>query len=312
MATSTPVRDGFRAVLAAPAVVLAEIAWRWAFGAVVWVALVVAAVEWMSSISVSDRDLIFLRSMAPPLVAEALRNIFAGSGIRLVRMLLVLGPALALFWVAAAAVGRGAILARLLGSDFDPACCRGALLRLGLLRVTLGLAAVIGFFGVALLVGSRPWPPAIAALLLLVLWTAIAVFFSTLNWLLWVAAIFAVRDVVDALDAIAASGRFLAQRTGAIAVCNLSFGLMRLAGLILALTLSLSLAAAVWNLSVAAAYIAMLVVALAFCAFADFLFMARVSAYIALAEEPQPPLVEQMPSSGAPELPPSLVPQQWS
>jgi hypothetical protein len=301
MAVQSPVRDGFRAVLAAPAVVLAEIGWRWAFGALVCVAAIVAGVEWLDSIPVSERNLLLLRSMAPPLVADAIRHIFAGSGPRFMKVLLILGPSLALFWVFAVALGRGATIGRLLGREFASARCLRALLNLSFLRLGLGLVTISAFVGAAALV-IRPADdnPATFGLALLVLWTAIASVWSTLNWVLSVAPIFAVRQNLGAFGAISETVNFSAKLYGALFATGLWFWLMRLSAVVATIVVSLIIAAALWNSSFIAANLALAFVALGYCAFADFLYIARLASYIEIAREPPPAAV--------PALPPSAVP----
>ena len=51
------VRAGFRAVAAHPGVVLAEIAWRWAFGAAAWVLVLLGAHLVLKSVPVSAAEL---------------------------------------------------------------------------------------------------------------------------------------------------------------------------------------------------------------------------------------------------------------
>ena len=101
-----------------------------------------------------------------------------------------------------------------------------ALFRLNFLRAAVVLAAVIGFVGASILAGmaspdANP-RPGLAVLLFLPLAALIGLAWWTLNWVLSVAGIFAVRDGEDAMGAISAavslcrsaSGRCLQSRSG--------------------------------------------------------------------------------------------------
>src|SRR5438309_5994003 len=110
----SPVHEGFRAVLRAPGVVVAEIAWRWCFGTATLALLAVAAVQFLKSVRVSDADVLALRTGIPWLMANALAHILQGSGARLLRAAAILLPGIVLLWTIAAAVGRAATLKGLL------------------------------------------------------------------------------------------------------------------------------------------------------------------------------------------------------
>src|SRR5512135_3344493 len=110
MTGSESVRRGFRQVRRRPAVMVAEILWRWSFGAAAGALVAVAVLRFLASLTVTDGDLWALRSAIPQLMADAILHIFEGSGVRLLRLTLVVAPAVSLLWVLAASAGRAATL----------------------------------------------------------------------------------------------------------------------------------------------------------------------------------------------------------
>jgi hypothetical protein len=110
MTTAAAVRHGFLTVRRAPALLLAEIAWRWTFAVAAVLLAVLTFAEYLGSLRVSDAELALLRSYQPVFIAEAVLRIVQGSGPRLLRALVILLPALAVLWAFAAAVGRSVTL----------------------------------------------------------------------------------------------------------------------------------------------------------------------------------------------------------
>src|SRR5262245_52973523 len=110
MYTWSPTLEGFRTVFRKPSVSLAEISWRWSFGAAAFLLCSSAMVEYLDSLPVSGRNLLLLRSAHPALISHALSQILRGSGARLVLAASLLLIALTLLWIFAASIGRVATL----------------------------------------------------------------------------------------------------------------------------------------------------------------------------------------------------------
>jgi len=89
---------------------VAELAWRWSYGAALLLTAAFAITEYLKSLPVDRFDQMALSGILPPLVVPAIKHIFAGSGPALVRTLFVTVFALALLWWPAATAGRIAIL----------------------------------------------------------------------------------------------------------------------------------------------------------------------------------------------------------
>ena len=61
----TPLRDGWRVLMRAPASVLAEIAWRWTFGVALWAILYYSFREYFATVEISRTEYHLLRSLQP-------------------------------------------------------------------------------------------------------------------------------------------------------------------------------------------------------------------------------------------------------
>src|ERR1700741_1424059 len=110
MASWSPTLEGFRAVFRRPSVPFAEVLWRWSFAAAAIALVGFGLVEYLDTLSVSNLDLLFLRSGQPFLISQAAARIFGGSGLRFVLAGIVIFAGLAILWIALAAVGRGSTL----------------------------------------------------------------------------------------------------------------------------------------------------------------------------------------------------------
>src|SRR5258708_38654917 len=71
--------EGFRAAWRRPALTLAEITWRWTIGATSTVLLACALFEYLSTLPVTNGELLFLRTRQPVLVGQVLAHILRGS-----------------------------------------------------------------------------------------------------------------------------------------------------------------------------------------------------------------------------------------
>jgi hypothetical protein len=227
---------------------------------------------------------------------------------------LLAGLMLGWLWIVAAALGRMATMRSLLdyfASRRDVACYVSsggsagdvaskvstnssafqALTRLNFLRATLALAAVFGFVGAAILAGfaspDADPQPGLAFLLFLPLAGLIWLAWTSLNWVLSLAGLFAVRDGEDAAGAISATVGFCRERTGAVFAVSTWTGLAHLVafvGATTAISMPLGFAGVLpWRLVV----LGVILVTLAYFALADWLYMARLAGYVCIAEMPE-------------------------
>lgn len=118
MSRPSPTLEGFRAAFRQPALALAEIAWRWSVGATACALLGFSCFEYLNTLPVNGRELLFLRSRHPLLISRAIAHILRGSLTRVSLAALLGASALTVLWIFAAALGR-AISVRALQDHFS-------------------------------------------------------------------------------------------------------------------------------------------------------------------------------------------------
>jgi hypothetical protein len=327
----SPTLEGFRAAFRRPSLTLAEIMWRWIVGGTAAALFVVGFFEYLDTLPVTNGELLFLRTRHPYLVGEAIAHILRGSLGRAAMALLLAALMLAVLWMVAASVGRIATVRGLLdyfrrdvagnasaggvanegerdvASNVSTDAPLQALLRLNFLRVVLAVAAIFGFKGAAILAGfaspaTNP-QPGLAFSLFLPLAGLICYLWWTLNWLLSVAGMFAVRNAEDATGAIGFAVDLTRERTAAVFAVSTWTGLAHLVALVGAgtiVSIPLGFAGIVpWRLIVAG----MILVTLVYFALADWLYMARLAGYVCIAETPLA-LLAPLPPAPLPRTPP--------
>jgi hypothetical protein len=110
----SPTLEGFRTMFRRPSLSLAEISWRFSFGAATCVLFGLAGIAYLETLPVTGGDLLLLRTGHPLLVAQAIAHIFHGSVLRFVVATVIMFSALAIFWILVASLGRAATLGPLL------------------------------------------------------------------------------------------------------------------------------------------------------------------------------------------------------
>jgi hypothetical protein len=316
----SPTAEGFRAVFRQPSLTLAEISWRWITGATATALLFFGLFEYLDSLPVTNGELLFLRSRQPYLVGQAIAHILRGSLNRVVLAALLAMMMLGLIWIVAASLGRIATVRAMIDhfrrdvgrrvaastaeNDSEKSVARDraidgawqvgpmhSLFRLNFLRAIVAVAAIFGFLGASILAGfaspdANP-RPGLAFLLFLPLAALVCVAWFGLNWLLSLAALFAVRDGADAVGAISAAVNFCRERTGAIFAVSTWTGLAHLVafvGVMTVISMPLGFTPILpWRLVV----FGMILVALAYFVLADWLYTARLAGYVCIAEMPE-------------------------
>ncbi len=301
----SPTLEGFRAAFRRPSLTFTEIAWRWTVGAAASALFLFSLLEYLDSLLVTNGDLALLRTRQPLLVGRAFTHILRGSLNRAVLAAMFGMIALSLLWIVAAAIGRTVTVRALLdyfhrdvtdgatrSDGIKPRAVR-SLIGLNFLRVALTLAALLAFAGAAGLAGlaspdAHP-RPGLAFLLFLPLAGVICIAWPMLNWLLCLACIFAVRDGDDALDAIFTAVTFSRKRSGPVFAVSTWTALAHVTALSIAGT-AVSLPLAFIQIAPAQFVIgAVILVALAYFAVADWLYIARLAGYVRIAEMPNAP-----------------------
>jgi len=325
--TISPTAEGFRAAFRRPALTLAEIMWRWTAGGTAAALFIFSLIEYLNTLPVTNGELLFLRTRQPYLVGEAIAHILRGTLNRVVFAGLLAGLMLGVLWIVAASVGRIATVRGLLEyfrrnvADGVPKVGEGdaasdvptngdpfpAVLRLNFLRVAVAVAAVFGFAGASILAGfaspdTNP-QPGLAFLLFLPVAGLICWAWWSLNWLLSLAAVFAVRDGVDAVGAISAAVTFCRERIGPVSAVSTWTGLAHLVAFVgasMVSSLPIGFAGVVpWRLVA----LAVIFSTLGYLAVADWLYIARLAGYVCIAETPEAllsPLPPAPPVAGPP------------
>ena len=314
--TSTPIRDGFSAIMHEPALLAAELTWRWCFGFSALILAICSAALFLNGLRVSKADQFLISTLQPQLLAVALQDIFRGSLPRflLEQSLLLLG--LTLMWSYAAAAGRSATLNRLLSmfsssDDPPPAAWRfRPLFLLELLRamwtqITIAVTLFLVVYGSNKAANQQPFVAALA----LSFGVAFALFVGfSLNWYLGVAPLFCLRNSIHPREAIEDAIDFSAEHGGRLCLIGLAFMVLRfgwLAAMSFVFLAPLKLVGnghGRWVALVAA------LVALIYCAGADVLRLARWGAYISVLEDSSHTTAEPEAEQPPPISPPDLLP----
>jgi hypothetical protein len=178
--------------------------------------------------------------------------------------------------------------------------------------VSLALATVIAFFGASILAGfasSETHPrPGVVFVLFVPLAVLVGLAWFALNWLLSLAAVFAVKNREGAVGAISAAVSLCREKPGAVSAVSTWTGLAHLVAFVSATTLvSIPIGFAgllPWRLVA----LAILAVTLAYFAVADWVYTARLAGYVAIVEMPEDLWKPALP----PAPPPPAAPVQTS
>ncbi len=286
MAQNSPLRYGVRRAARDPALVLAEIGWRWAFGAAAFATVAYALGRLLATTHLNEADLLALRSRTPVLIADAVTHIVRDAWPRLATAAAIALPSLAVLWTFAAALGRAATLKALL--EQDRAALR-PMLGLSFLRAALALAGVLSVLAAALIAGlaavrGEENSPGVFLLVFLLLSFLVSLLWSVLNWYLSLAPVFAVRDGRNSVSAIAEAARAVRRNRGAFSSVSMVFGFVRLFAMTTAAILGLMPLALVGTVANEVVLVLIGLVTLGYFAFADFLYIARLAAYVRIVE----------------------------
>jgi hypothetical protein len=314
MKQRSPTLEGFRAMLRRPSFGLAEIAWRWSFGAAACLLLAFSFFEYLDTLPVSRADLLLLGTGQPRLIVQAARHIFRGSVGRVIDTTVVLAVTLGIAWIVVASLAGAATIKALVAyfreensATLLPSGKNNrvrALFALNLFRALTTLAAALGclaafLLGAAATPASNPSPGSAVMIFMtvaLLVWLA----WSTSNWILSLAAIFVVANGDDTFGAIAAAVNLCRTRSGSVFAAGTWFSLAHIAAFVVAgslIAFPLSLASI---LPGGVVFGGVLVVTLLYFAVADFLYAGRLAAYVAILEMPEP-LPVQEPSTPQPD-----------
>lgn len=283
---NSPTIQGFRTVFRLPSLWLAEIAWRWSFGIGALLLVLLAGFEFLGSVPLSKAGRALASAKNPLLAALAVADALQGSGGRLLLLAAVLLVGLPTLWIFAAALGRTATANALVakGESDRSRSGFGAELGLSFLRTALALAALAAFIGSALLAYRTAGPTNEALVAFLCIAAAVACVWGMLNWILVLAAIFPALSGSHTVGAIATAMRLFRRRVGQFFATTTWFGLAHVAVFIVALFVAAH-PAAMLGASPRRAAALLIAIAFGYAATIDFLCIARLAAYVAIAED---------------------------
>jgi hypothetical protein len=302
MQQRSPTLEGFRAMLLRPSLGLAEIAWRWSLGAAACLLLAFSFFEYLDTLPVSRADLLLLGTGQPPLIVQAVTHIFRGSAGRVIDTAFILSVTLAIAWIIVATLARAATIQSFVAyfrEENSPTLLHSkknsrlsGLFILNVFRVVITFAAALGclaafLLGAAATPASNPSPSSAVMIFMtvaLLVWLA----WSTLNWLLSLAAIFVIADGQNTFGAIAAAVNLCRTRAGSVFAAGTWFSLAHITAFVVAgslIAFPLSLASI---LPAGVAFGGVLLITLLYFAVADFLYAGRLAAYLAILEMPEP------------------------
>jgi hypothetical protein len=292
-------RAGFRAVFRQPALILGEIAWRWAFGAAAWTLVVVAVHRVLATVDITQIELLIARRSDIFLIADACARILSQVLPQLARECLVLLPAICVMWIAAATVGRAVTLNALLPESEARNTRLGSLAVLHTARAVFALATIIAFFGAMFLAGNAmpALSPSAAAVVWFLLAALVAFCWSVVNWFLALAPIWIVRDGRTAPQSVADSLDLYRRNPGSYVAVGWWFGWLRVIALAAVVVAAIVVSAAAD--SIAAAVAGCVALTLIYFAVADVLYIARLAAFVALEESSQLSAISSQPTRPA-------------
>lgn len=308
LSNESPIRYGFRAVWPEPSLPLAEIAWRWSWGAATLLLIWFAGHEFLRSLTVTHRDEWQLQSGSPQLVADAIMHIFRGSGPAVLRLFLIVAPASVLLWVVAATLGRTVTLRSLVPGD---ARFTGRSFCLHVWRAVVGVLTFIGivlsfFLGAILMARTEPPQPLLFMAVFFPLTLVLTVLRSRINWLLLLGNIYVARGM-KAGEGFGRATQVFKRRSGDFIGVGIVAGVLRLILIGVVTMLDLALVPFVGKASSGLLWTAFVLITLAYFAISDWLYMVKLAAYTRIIEEDARPAAAPVAVAAPPQIPPAPV-----
>jgi hypothetical protein len=277
-------------VLRDPAILLTEIGWRWSFGALATLILLLSSLSVLGSMHVSQTDRAGWRSNNPTLMAQALASVLTESGFSVLKQAVWVLPAISLLWCVFGAAGRAATLARLSHSEVS----FRSTLALHCSRALVMWMAGAGLAGALIMsarISMRGAEPDLLLYYALAFWSSVLIggLWATANWYLSVAGLFCLQSGDGFLKSTGQAIRLARRQGGELGGISLIFGVFRL--VMLAIAFVLCVLPSGLMATAPRGYTAWVIaVSLVYFAVADFLYVSRMAAYMIVASpegEPQ-------------------------
>jgi len=313
----SPFQDGFAALWHEPALLAVELTWRWCFGLSAWILVIVSAALFLDGLKISPRDEFLLGTLQPQLLVGAVRHIFHDTLTRFALEQTALLFGLMLLWSLAATAGRAATLRRLVAmfsGDEEPEVMRWEfepILVLSLLRVmwsVIALSAMLIAVVAGVIMANRQH--FLVAMSFVAFGTGLACIFGVmLNWYFGLAPLFCIRNRVGATGALAQSSDFSFRQASRLFGVGVGFLTLRVVWAGTMFSAVLAPLQLVHHIAHGWISLIMAIIALVYFAGADLLYLARLGAYVSLAEDDSHPAETPEQTIPADPLAPPNIPQ---
>src|SRR5438270_2386681 len=280
-----PITQGLRAVTRDPAIFLVEILWRWSFAILACLLVAGVGLVLLGPLHVGPVWDNAWRSRDPQRMGQVVLGVVLILGVKVIMTAVIAVPlTIALLWGILSALGRFVTVKRL-RAGLTSLRFR-SILTLQLLRGLVGwLSLVLLFaatFGEALIASRGPKPDLLLYYLMVMpSVVVIGALWLTFNWYFSLAAIFG-REGQSFGGALRQARQTIRQQRSDFAGTGFVFLLLRLVILLIA-TAICGLTSGMVGSSPQSYFTLLIIVSLAYFAVADFLYMARMAAYLALA-----------------------------
>jgi hypothetical protein len=279
-----PITLGLRAVLRDPLLFMLEILWRWSYAMLAFLLIFATGAILLGPLPIANSWASTWNSHNPQLIGTFIFVVVTSLGLKLIVAALLVPFLIAMIWGVLSTLGRSITVKRLrVGVT---ALRFRSLMAIQFLRAFLTwscfvllAAALIG----ETLIATRSSKPDLVLYYMMVMPTVIIFsgLWLVLNWYLSLAAIFG-RDGQTLRGAFRQARQTVAKQRSDFVGTGFVFLLMRLVLLLVALAIC-GLASRSAGTSPQAYFILLMVVAAVYFVVADFLYMARMAAYLALA-----------------------------
>ncbi|HUQ50411.1 MAG TPA: hypothetical protein VM056_06855 [Terriglobales bacterium] len=319
MSKSRAIREGFTSVFRDPLIYVAELAWHWTYGIAAALLTIYAVLLFLNSLPVSDRDLFGLSGIIPGLYAEALANIFRGSGPKMVRTLLFLAIGLGMLWFLAASFGRVATLTAMMRKK-NPRI--RPVLRLHFLRLMVGAMALVAYMGALAVAASAAkfengsgYHVGKFYLVFLIFSFVIGSAWSSASWYLSLGPLLSIRNETGTLDSLYDVAALVRRRPSQFTWVGIFYGIVRATVWFFAFFIFLAVMGSVMQAPPGIATGVFILLVASFSAVSNLINILRLSSYSRVVQwdederlRPQAPPVPQVIAPPLPLLDPPIVP----
>lgn len=263
-----------------------EIGWRWAFGVGTLLMIAIAARQLLASVPLSNGDIASFRSREPLLIAGAVLHIWEHSGAHVVAVCALVAIAASVLWMLLASAGRILTLDPLLTAESKRN--HAGVFAIHFLRLIWAWVAFVACIAVVVLssyiaveTASNPDKPNLPLYLLLVFLglPVVLIVWSVANWYMSLAPVFCLQEGERAFSAIGSAREHVRRRRSEFARASSVYAAPRFIALVLLIVFA---AIAASSLAPRPATVVIIFLSLAYFAFADFLYVARLAKYVAL------------------------------